>query len=134
VVKISKFEIKTERPLEDAKKAMEKWSKIWDSGKYEESYDKLAEFTRKNLSREFWSVYWKGTRKPLGKVKSRKLISYEYVNSMQGIPDQAGMIYQFQSSFKNADNALETIALIREKDGIWRVSNYLTNQEPKFSE
>ena len=128
IVTSAKFETKTEKPLEDAKKAMEEWREIWDSGKYEKSYEKLAEYTQKNLNKRTWFVYWTGVRKPLGKVKSRKLISADYINSLQGLPDREGMMYQFQSSFEKANKVIETFALMREEDGTWKVANYLTNQ------
>ena len=101
---------------------------LWDSGKSDESYAELAEFTKKNFDKREWFIYWTAARKPLGELKSRKLISAEFVKSLKGIPDQEGAILQYKSSFEKHDSVLETFALIHEKDGTWRISFYLTDQ------
>jgi hypothetical protein len=69
-------------------------------------------------------------RKPLGKLKSRKPVETKYIPSLPGIPDQEGYIIRYDSSFENAASVSETVALIREKDGSWRVGHYLSNYEP----
>ena len=99
---------------------------LWDAGKYDESYQELAEHTRKNIPKRQWFVYWSAVRKPLGKLKSRKLIEAKYIKSLPGVPDQEGAMLQYESSFENKESVIETFGMMREKDGTWRVANYLT--------
>ena len=115
-------------PEKLAQKAAEAWMPLWDSGKYDESYDQLAEHTRKNIPKRQWFVYWTAVRKPLGKLKSRKLVHAEYIKSLKGVPDQAGAILEYKSSFENRAAVVETFGMMREKDGTWRVGNYLTRE------
>jgi hypothetical protein len=115
-------------PEKAAQKAAEAWMPLWDAGKYDESYQELAEHTRKNIPKRQWFVYWSAVRKPLGKLKSRKLIEAKYIKSLPGVPDQEGAMLQYESSFENKESVVETFGMMREKDGTWRVANYLTKE------
>ena len=115
-------------PEKAAQKAAESWMPLWDSGKYDESYDQLAEHTKQKVPKRQWFVYWTAVRKPLGKLKSRKLVKAEYIESLPGVPDQNGATLRYESSFENQASVIETFGMMREKDGTWRVANYITNQ------
>lgn len=116
-------------PEKAAQKAAEAWVPLWDAGKYDESYQELAEHTRKSIPKRQWFVYWSAVRQPLGKLKSRKLIEAKYIKSLPGVPDQEGAILQYESSFENKKSLVETFGMMREKDGTWRVANYLTKED-----
>ena len=113
-------------PEKAAQRAAEAWAPLWDAGKYDESYQELAEHTRKNIPKRQWFVYWSAVRKPLGKLKSRKLIEAKYMKSLPGVPEQEGAMLQYESSFENKESVVETFGMMREKNGTWRVANYLT--------
>lgn len=110
-----------------AQKAVESWVSKWDAGKYDESYELLAQMTRDTFDKRKWFVYWSAARKPLGALKSRKLKETTLIKSLRNAPDQEGATLQFESSFENRSSVLETFGLVREKDGTWRVANYLTD-------
>jgi hypothetical protein len=112
---------------EQIQKAAESWMPLWDIGKYEESYELLAQDTRDKISKRQWFVYWTGVRKPLGALKSRKLKKAEYIKSLPSMPNQEGALLQYESSFEKNESVLEIFAMMREKDGTWRVANYLSN-------
>lgn len=125
--KPKKAEEKIEKAPDAAQKALDAWIPLWDAGKYDESYAELAADTRENITKRTWFVYWTGVRKPLGKLKKRELLKSEHIKSLPGAPDREGAIFQYKSSFENKESVLETVALMREKDGTWRVANYLTD-------
>lgn len=134
LVKSAKFESKPDKlkpngsnSTEAAQKILELWMPLWDAGDYDAAYAELAEHTKKSIDKRTWFVYWTAARKPLGKVKSRKLVSAEYVKSLEGAPDQSGAIFQYKSLFENREAVLETFGMMLEKDGAWRVANYLTD-------
>lgn len=114
-------------PEKLAQNVAEAWMPLWDSGKYDESYEELAEFTKKSIDKRKWFVYWTAVRKPLGELKSRKLVKAEYIMSLEGSPDQEGVILRYKSSFEKKNSVLETFGLMREKNGVWRVGHYLTD-------
>ncbi len=113
-------------PEKAARKAAEEWMPLWDSGKYEESYKELAEQTRKDITPRQWFVYWTAVRKPLGKLKSRKLIEAKYIKSLSDVPDREGAVLRYEGSFENKESLVETFGMMREKGGTWRVANYIT--------
>jgi len=134
LVKSAKFENKTGKlkpskvaSVEAAQKILDIWIPLWDAGKYEQAYAGLAELAKKSFNNKIWQDYWTTVRKPLGKLKSRKLFLAEYRKSLQGAPDQSGAIFQYKSSFENRESVLETFAMMLEKDGTWRVASYMTD-------
>lgn len=112
-------------PERAAQEALNTWLPLWDSGKFDESYDRLAERTKKDISRAQWIEYGTAVRKPLGAVKSRELADARYIRDLPDIPGQAGAMLQYQTSFENRDKATETFGMVQEKDGAWRVANYI---------
>lgn len=108
-------------------KAVESWMALWDTGKYDQSYELLAQLTRDKIDKRKWFVYWSAVRKPLGALKSRKLKEVTLIKSLPGSPDQEGATLQYESSFETKNSVLETFGMVKEKDGTWRVANYLTN-------
>lgn len=126
-IKPKQAEVKTEKAPLEAQKALEAWMPLWDAGKYEESYAGLASFTKGAVNERTWFVYLTGTRKSLGKLKKREPVKSEYIKSMPGASGAEGALFQYESSFENKESVLETFAMMREKDGTWRVANYITN-------
>lgn len=115
-----------EAPEKAAQKAAEVWMPLWDAGKYDESYEELAEDTKKSVTKKKWFLYWSAVRKPLGKLKSRKLVEAQYIKSLPGLPDREGVVLRYESSFENKETWVETFGMMREKDGAWRVAHYIT--------
>jgi hypothetical protein len=117
-----------DKPEAIAQKAAESWLKLWDAGKYKESYEELARDTKARYTPRNWYVYWYGVRKPLGEVKSRKLIQAEYKKSLPDKADQEAVLLMYESSFENNESVRESLVLFLERDGTWRVWVYITNQ------
>lgn len=115
-------------PEKAAQQAAELWMPLMDSGKYAESWDKLAEKTKAQLDRKTWENYLTAVRKPLGEVKSRDLKEAKFIKSLTGIPDQSGALLQYESSYNNRESVIETFGMILEKDGTWRVANYIPKE------
>lgn len=120
--------IDTDKSMEAARKTAENWMLLWDSGKFPESYIGLSSFTKKTFDEKSLSAYWTTARKPLGKLKSRKILQIQLIKSLPGIPDHSGAVLRYLSSFENQENIFETFTVILEKDGSWRVTTYRTNE------
>jgi hypothetical protein len=67
-------------------------------------------------------------RKPFGKLKSRNILNISLVKSLSGAPEQSGAVFKYLSSFENKEDVFETIGLALDKDGVWRVLVYSTNE------
>jgi hypothetical protein len=61
----------------------------------------------------------------MGELKSRKLLSAVYATSLlDDTPDGHYVTIQYESSFANKKQAVETLIPAREADGTWKVACY----------
>jgi hypothetical protein len=134
-VKSARFVAKTgspaadaDKPIFTAQKALDNWLPLWDAGKVAETYAGLSSFIKKTADQKVWLDYRTTARKPLGKLKWRKLTNISLIRSMEGLPDNSGAILKYQSSFENREDVFETIGLVLEREGDWRVAGYFTNE------
>lgn len=104
--------------------AAEKWLDLVDAGKYAASWETAAKYFQNAISREKWEQTLDAVRKPLGKLIKRKLISATYKTALPAAPDGQYVVIQFEASFVNKKNAIETVTPMLSEDGKWRVSGY----------
>jgi hypothetical protein len=109
---------------DDAVNAAEAWLKLVDSGQYKASWSEAAIFFRERVKAEDWVKMVELVRKPFGNVEERKLLTASYVTSLPGAPDGEYVVIQFQTTFSNKKNSVETITPMKNTDGKWRVSGY----------
>jgi ABC-type polysaccharide/polyol phosphate transport system ATPase subunit len=109
---------------EEAKKTAETWLALWDAGKTAETYAALSEETTKSIPEAKWREYWTAVRKPLGTFKSRQL-TLARTDTLPTASAREGAMLQYQSAFENKPSGVETIGMVRDLDGAWRVANYL---------
>jgi len=102
----------------------EKWLTLVDSEKYAESWKEASELFRNAINQEQWKQSLQAVRKPLGKLVTRKIKTKTYKTSLPGAPDGEYVVIQFQTSFENKKEAVETVTPMMDKDGKWRVSGY----------
>ena len=104
--------------------ASKAWLKLVDEGKYSESWDEAAQYFKNAITKEQWKTSLESVRSPLGKVLSRNLKSKKYTKTLPGTPDGEYVVIQYETSFQNKQQAIETITPMLDKDGKWRVSGY----------
>lgn len=110
---------------EDAAEASAKaWLGLVDQGSYGASWEAAAKLFKNALNQEKWAEAVKTARTPLGKLLSRKLKSRQFAKTLPGAPDGEYVVIQYDSSFENKKEAVETIVPMKEPDGTWRVSGY----------
>lgn len=100
------------------------WLSLVDGEKYAESWDASAQYFKSAVKKEQWLQAMQSGRKPFGKNISRELKSKSYRTALPGAPDGEYVVIQFNASFENKKEALETITPMLDKDGQWRVSGY----------
>jgi hypothetical protein len=112
------------KPEDEAQKSAEQWLALIDAGKYADSWETAADYFKKAISKEKWESALASVRQPLGNLVSRKLKSAKYSKSLPGAPDGEYVVLQFDTSFTNKKEAVETITPMLDKDGTWKVSGY----------
>lgn len=108
----------------DAQEAANRWLALTDACDFAGSWAQGATLFRAAVSKEQWSAALQSVRQPLGKLKTRTLLSAVYSNSLPGAPAGEYVLIQYSASFENGPVATETVTPMREKDGSWRVSGY----------
>lgn len=106
-----------------SEKSAEQWLALIDAGNYDESWNQAGEFFRSHVTKEAWNQQVSAARGQTGKFKSRKLKSAQAADSLPNAPVGKYEILQYDSSF-NAGPAVETVVLIQEKAGSWKVVGY----------
>jgi Protein of unknown function (DUF4019) len=112
-----------------AQKASEEWLALVDAGRYGESWDAASEGFKAAVSREKWLTQLNGTRPALGRVISRKLAKSDYMKNPPEVPAGEYVAIRYRSSFAKMESAVELVIPRLEKDGKWRVSNYLIRND-----
>lgn len=112
------------KPEDLAQTSAQAWLALTDSGKYPESWQEGSAYFKSAVSQAKWVEMVTPVRNPLGKVLSRKLKSATYTKTLPGAPDGEYVVLQYDTSFENKKEAVETIVPMLDKDAKWRVSGY----------
>lgn len=113
-----------EEATEAAVTSAKAWLALVDSGDYDDSWKQAAEYFKKAVTVEQWRQAMQAVRVPLGEVVSRQLKGATYTNTVPGAPDGSYVVIQFDTTFANKRNAVETVTPMKQDDGSWRVSGY----------
>jgi hypothetical protein len=108
-----------------AQLAAEHWLALVDAGKYGESWDEAAPILKNSNGRKDWMAYLKEKREHLGKVASRKLLKADPLKNVPGMPQGQFLGMQYRTSFEKLKSAVEVVVPVLDKDGQWRVSEYI---------
>ena len=104
--------------------ASDSWLAVVDAKRYDESWEQACTFFKGVVPKDQWVGQIAGVRGPLGSVLSREVASAEYTTKLPGAPDGEYVVIQYQTSFQNKANAVETVTPMRDPDGVYRVSGY----------
>ncbi|MGB5425175.1 MAG: DUF4019 domain-containing protein [Gammaproteobacteria bacterium] len=108
---------------EAAKQAALEWLALVDAMQYEASWKQAASLFRARVNTPDWVKAVTAARSPLGHLLARQLVSATYATSLPGAPDGEYVVLQFQASFENKAQAIETVTPMLD-EGKWRVSGY----------
>ena len=95
-----------------------------DSGRYAESWTQTSALFRKQVLTEQWETAVRSARGPLGRLLARDFKSAQYSRTLPGAPDGEYVVLQYDASFENKKEAIETVVEMKERDGAWRVAGY----------
>jgi hypothetical protein len=94
-----------------------------DAGRYPESYAYTSSLLRAKLVQSAFAQQLLKDRGPLGAKQSRKLLSANYTEKLEGAPAGKYVVLQYSSDFANKKNAVETLVMSFE-NGYWRVAGW----------
>lgn len=107
-----------------AAQAAVQWLVLLDKADYPGSWAQTGAAFRNAVTAEEWTAAAMGTRGRLGVLRERKNKSVQLSNSLPGVPDGEYAVVQFDSVFEQKEKTQESLTLVREPDGAWRVVGY----------
>jgi hypothetical protein len=106
-----------------AQQAAKSWLALVDAGRYGESWNQVAQYLKKKITKDQWVTELNQIRTPLGTVKSRRLDSTQFKDNLPGLPAGQYAAVRYTTAFANAPPGTELVALMLE-NGQWRVVAY----------
>tara|TARA_A100000164_G_C21865891_1_gene752516 strand:- start:223 stop:633 length:411 start_codon:yes stop_codon:yes gene_type:complete len=101
------------------------WLTQIDNNNYMDSWDSSGKYFQNQIQKDRWSATLTASRLPLGKlISKRKLKSSEYKTELPGVPDAKYYIFSFDVSYENKNRALETVTLVYDSEGMWKVVGF----------
>jgi hypothetical protein len=113
-----------EAAADPARTAADTWLALTDAGDAGAAWDTAAAYFRGAVMRDDWQAKLTAVRRPLGAVKSRVIKSVTRARTLPGAPDGDYAVLQFDTSFEHKQAAIETLTVVAEPDGVWRVVGY----------
>ena len=107
-----------------AGEAAKSWLALVDAGEYSKSWSASSALFQKLVTSDQWERTVHGVRGDLGKLVSRKATKADYSRTLPGAPDGEYVIHEYSSAFENKKEAMETVVLLKEKDGSWKAVGY----------
>ena len=107
-----------------AQQAAESWLALVDGQQYPESWRAAATLFKNAVTQQTWQRAVQTARSPLGALKSRTVKSTTSAKTLPGAPDGEYVVLQFNTTFERKALALETVSVVLEADGNWRVVGY----------
>ena len=107
-----------------AQAAAESWVALIDQGQYGASWQAAAASFKGAVPQQKWVEAVEVARKPFGGVNTRTVKSSTAAKTLPGAPDGEYVVLQFNTAFVKKAAALETITVVHDPDGQWRVVGY----------
>ncbi|ADW19253.1 hypothetical protein Despr_3121 [Desulfobulbus propionicus DSM 2032] len=109
---------------EDAAITASSWLTLVDGGYYVQSWQTASRFFRSAIAEATWAASLQAARSPLGSLVRREQRASQLATSLPGAPDGEYCILSFATELTNKKTAVETLTMMREADGQWRVAGY----------
>lgn len=113
--------------LTAARNVAQQWIAFVDQGQYAESWSASGKLFQANMQQQQWVQTLTGARTPLGTVISREVAGSEIRESLPGAPAGRYALVSFATNFQNKPDIIETVTMVMEEDGQWRVVGYSAN-------
>ena len=104
--------------------AAEDFLQLVDNEEYEQSWEASAALMREKIFLEVWSRQIQVMRDKVGRLVSREQDKASISDWAEGAPEGTYLTLTYGSSFEKNNAVTETINLMLEEDGRWRVVGY----------
>jgi len=126
--------MQTTEAEEQAVVRAEEWLALVDVGDFEESWEHTAShfksgifekhFFKSGISKQQWQSSLRTVEDSLRKAVLRRLKSKRYTTKLPWEPPGQYVVIEYETTFERQMNRTETVILMKESDGEWRVAGY----------
>src|SRR5215831_16309103 len=131
---IGEFDMQTNETEQAAVRAAEEWLGLVDAGNFEESWEHASavfksgisekDLFKSGVSKQQWQSSLRTIQDSLGKAVSRRLKARLYTEVLPWEPDAEYVVLEYETTFERQMNRTESVTMVRECDGEWRVYGY----------
>jgi hypothetical protein len=100
------------------------WLDLVDRGDGRASWEAAGATFRSAARPDAWADQLGAARGPLGPLTSRSLAVEQALNGLPGAPPGEYVVQQYHAVYDARKAVTETVTLVREADGQWRVVGY----------
>jgi uncharacterized protein DUF4019 len=100
------------------------WLEFVDRGDARTSWQEAGATFRSAVTPEAWAVQLGAARGPLGPLTSRSVAVEQVLDGLPGSPTGKYVVQQYHAVYDARQAVTETLTLVREADGQWRVVGY----------
>ena len=100
------------------------WLRLVDALDARASWDAAGASFREAVSPEDWAEQLVAARKPLGPLTTRALAVEQSMNDLPGELPGEYVVQQYHAVYDGRQAVTETLTLLREANGDWRVVGY----------
>jgi hypothetical protein len=111
-------------PTEPAKAAAAAWLSLVDAADARSSWEQASVNFKSTITSAQWSQALSAVRGPLGTLRQREQKTVQFTKTLPGAPDGQYFLLQYQSAFQSKASATETVTVVMDPDGTWRVVGY----------
>jgi hypothetical protein len=114
------------QPVEQGKAAADHWLGLLASGDYDQAWEDASQHLKESISKKSWTASAREASQKRGPVVERALVDATYLPQHKysvGLVDV--VILTYRTTFTNPTPTKEQVAVVRDKDGSWRVYLHL---------
>jgi len=100
------------------------WLASVDKAQYEQSWEDAGAYFKSMVTKEQWVMQVAAVRKAFGNFVSRVTKDSKSTPVLPGAPDGNYCIFTFEAVFTAKAAAVETLTMMQDKDGQWRMVGY----------
>lgn len=107
-----------------AQAAADQWLEAIDRGDAPATHAAAAALFRAAITPEKWAESMQQAQLPIGRAVARSVHSRRYARELPGAPDGEYVLVEYATEFERKKNGVETVVMMLEPAGDWRVSGY----------
>jgi len=109
----------------EAQAAADAWLASFDTGDAGDNWLQSAGIFKERVKQDDWQKKVEDQRTQFGRLKTRTLKGMGFTRQMDNAPDGEYFVMRYLSTYAKKDNVVEILVPTRDRDGNWKIANYV---------